>query len=185
MLYPFGYGLSYTDFTQEMENFSDNGDTVSFDVKVTNTGGAAGKYAFIKHFVLNDQETNRCAMLLTYTDEQPMREIYLKPFEMSMKHFEGNSLAVMSSFNFIGDVCAGANPNLLMRFFVMSGDSAEWFCRTGTVLMDIRIQMILSAMEMMRCLDLCSMSRMRLRIQVLQRLYLLCERRARIFSIRL
>lgn len=113
VLYPFGYGLSYTDFTQEMENFSDNGDTVSFDVKVTNTGDAAGKYAFIKHFVLNDQETNRCAMLLTYTDEQPMREIYLKPFEMSVKHFEGNSLAVMSSFNFIGDVCAGANPNLL------------------------------------------------------------------------
>ncbi len=50
---------------------------------------------------------------VTYTDEQPMREIYLKPFEMSVKNFEGNSLAVMSSFNFIGDVCAGANPNLL------------------------------------------------------------------------
>lgn len=72
-----------------------------------------GVYAFIKHFVLNDQETNRCAILLTYTDEQPMREIYLKPLEMSVKHFEGNSLAVMSSFNFIGNVCAGANPNLL------------------------------------------------------------------------
>ena len=50
---------------------------------------------------------------VTYTDEQPMREIYLKPFEMSVKNFEGNSLAVMSSFNFMGDVCAGANPNLL------------------------------------------------------------------------
>ena len=42
-----------------------------------------------------------------------MREIYLKPFEMSVKNFDGKSLAVMSSFNFIGDVCAGANPNLL------------------------------------------------------------------------
>lgn len=72
-----------------------------------------GVYAFIKHFVLNDQETNRCAMLMTYTDEQPMREIYLKPFEMCIKNFEGQSLAVMSSFNFIGDVAAGANPNLL------------------------------------------------------------------------
>ena len=72
-----------------------------------------GVYAFIKHFVLNDQETNRCALLLTYTDEQPMREIYLKPFEMSVKNFEGQSLAVMSSFNFIGDIAAGANPNLL------------------------------------------------------------------------
>lgn len=72
-----------------------------------------GVYAFIKHFVLNDQETNRCALLMTYTDEQPMREIYLKPFEMCIKNFEGQSLAVMSSFNFIGDVAAGANPNLL------------------------------------------------------------------------
>ncbi len=72
-----------------------------------------GVYAFIKHFVLNDQETNRCALLLTYSDEQPIREIYMKPFEMSVKNFEGQSLAVMSSFNFIGHVAAGANPNLL------------------------------------------------------------------------
>ncbi len=41
--YPFGYGLSYTTFEKTMENFADNGDTVSFDVKVTNTGDAAGK----------------------------------------------------------------------------------------------------------------------------------------------
>lgn len=72
-----------------------------------------GVYAFIKHFVLNDQETNRCALLLTYSDEQPIREIYLKPFEMSVKKFEGESLAVMSSFNYIGDIAAGANPKLL------------------------------------------------------------------------
>ncbi|MDO4521614.1 MAG: glycoside hydrolase family 3 C-terminal domain-containing protein [Eubacteriales bacterium] len=41
--YPFGYGLSYTTFEKSMENFKDNGDTVSFDVKVTNTGDVAGK----------------------------------------------------------------------------------------------------------------------------------------------
>jgi len=72
-----------------------------------------GVYAFIKHFVLNDQETNRCSLLLTYADEQAIREIYLKPFEFSVKNFDGKSLAVMSSFNFIGDIPAGANPNLL------------------------------------------------------------------------
>lgn len=72
-----------------------------------------GVYGFIKHFVLNDQETNRCSLLLTYTDEQPLREIFMKPFEMSVKNFEGQSLAVMSSFNFIGDVTTGANPHLL------------------------------------------------------------------------
>ncbi|MCD7880090.1 MAG: glycoside hydrolase family 3 C-terminal domain-containing protein [Clostridiales bacterium] len=43
VLYPFGYGLSYTTFEQTMENFTDNGDTVSFDVTVTNTGTVAGK----------------------------------------------------------------------------------------------------------------------------------------------
>ncbi len=72
-----------------------------------------GVYAFIKHFVLNDQETNRCSMLMTYADEQAIREIYLKPFEYSVKNFDGQSLAVMSSFNFIGDIAAGANPHLL------------------------------------------------------------------------
>ncbi len=72
-----------------------------------------GVYAYIKHFVLNDQETNRCALLLTYTDEQALREIYMKPFEMSVKHFTGQSLAVMSSFNYIGHKPTGANPELL------------------------------------------------------------------------
>ncbi|MCH5327370.1 MAG: fibronectin type III-like domain-contianing protein, partial [Duncaniella sp.] len=41
--YPFGHGLSYTTFTQEITNFSDSGDNVTFDVVVTNTGSMAGK----------------------------------------------------------------------------------------------------------------------------------------------
>ena len=41
--YPFGHGLSYTTFTQEIKNFADNGDNVTFDVEVTNTGDVAGK----------------------------------------------------------------------------------------------------------------------------------------------
>ncbi len=41
--YPFGYGLSYTSFTQAIENFKFDGGKVTFDVKVTNTGSAAGK----------------------------------------------------------------------------------------------------------------------------------------------
>lgn len=82
-------------------------------MNVVNGLQTKGVYAFIKHFVLNDQETNRCSMLLTYTDEQPLREIFMKPFEMSVKNFEGQSLAVMSSFNYVGDIATGANPNLL------------------------------------------------------------------------
>ena len=77
--------------------------------------GAAqfGVYPYLKHFALNDQETNRCGILLTYASEQAMREIYLKPFEIAVKNFQGKSLAVMSSFNWIGTVPACANGNLL------------------------------------------------------------------------
>jgi beta-glucosidase len=41
--YPFGYGLSYTTFTQEMSPIQYTDGTVSFTVTVTNTGSAAGK----------------------------------------------------------------------------------------------------------------------------------------------
>lgn len=43
VLYPFGYGLSYTTFTQEMGKITENDGTISFDVTVTNTGDTAGK----------------------------------------------------------------------------------------------------------------------------------------------
>ena len=48
--YPFGYGLSYTSFTQEISNFTDNGDSISMDVTVTNTGDVAGKSAVEIYF---------------------------------------------------------------------------------------------------------------------------------------
>lgn len=70
-----------------------------------------GVYSFMKHFALNDQETNRMNMLTTWASEQSIREIYLKPFEMSVK--QGGAQAVMSSFNYIGSIYAGANPGLL------------------------------------------------------------------------
>ncbi len=72
-----------------------------------------GMYPYIKHFALNDQETNRCSFLLTYASEQAIREIYLKPFEIAVKNYEGKALAVMSSFNFIGTQPSTANPYLL------------------------------------------------------------------------
>lgn len=70
-----------------------------------------GVYAYIKHFALNDQETNRCNMLMTWANEQSIREIYLKPFEMAVK--EGGAKAVMSAFNYIGTEPAGACSALL------------------------------------------------------------------------
>jgi beta-glucosidase len=106
------------------------------------TLGAAkkGMYAFIKHFALNDQETHRDQLgLVTWANEQSIREIYLKPFEMCIKDFsvtidynepvrdENNKITgyvkkqtqmpatfgVMSSFNRIGTTWAGGNYNLI------------------------------------------------------------------------
>ena len=70
-----------------------------------------GVYAYMKHFALNDQETNRCGMLCTWANEQSIREIYLKPFEIAVK--DGGCQAVMSSFNYIGTTWAGACDELL------------------------------------------------------------------------
>ena len=74
-------------------------------------GAAAhGVYAYVKHFAMNDQETNRCGMLCTWSTEQAIREIYLKPFEIAIK--QGGAQAVMSSFNYIGNRWAGGTKEL-------------------------------------------------------------------------
>jgi beta-glucosidase len=65
----------------------------------------------VKHFALNEQETNRWSRLATWVDEQTLREIYLKPFEHSVK--DGSAGAVMSAFNYIGGIWAGGNGSLL------------------------------------------------------------------------
>ena len=69
-----------------------------------------GVYAYMKHFALNDQEGNRCDMICTWANEQSIREIYLKPFERCVK--DSNCLAVMSSFNYIGNRWAGGSASL-------------------------------------------------------------------------
>jgi beta-glucosidase len=70
-----------------------------------------GVYGYIKHFALNDQETNRMSMICTWSNEQAIREIYLKPFEYCVK--DGNATAVMSSYSYIGTTWAGGDSNLL------------------------------------------------------------------------
>lgn len=69
-------------------------------------------YPYIKHFALNDQETNRNGILCTWTTEQAMREIYLKPFEEAVKAAEPGKLAIMSSYNYIGTTWSSACPQL-------------------------------------------------------------------------
>lgn len=88
-----------------------------------------GVYTFMKHFAVNDQESNRDTNgLLTWLNEQSMREIYLKPFEIAVK--EGKTTAMMSSFNRIGTVWAGGSYELLTEIL-----RDEWGFR-GTVITD-------------------------------------------------
>ena len=104
--------------------------------------GAAtkGMYAFIKHFAVNDQETHRDERgLATFVEEQAIREIYLRPFELTIldnyveievndpvKDEKGETIgyerrtttvpaatAIMTSFNRIGTTWAGGHYNLI------------------------------------------------------------------------
>lgn len=99
---------------RNFEYYSEDG-TLSGYMATAAANGASenGVYPYLKHFALNEQEMNRCSFLLTYADEQAIRELYLRPFEMAVKQFSGRSLAVMSSFVFIGDVYSGENSQLL------------------------------------------------------------------------
>ena len=80
-----------------------------------NAAAGLGVYPYIKHFAANDQETNRCAFLMTYLSEQTLRENVLKPFEIVVKNFdyERGVLAVMSSYNWLGMTPVVSNHELL------------------------------------------------------------------------
>ena len=69
-----------------------------------------GKGGFIKHFALNDTEYHRVGLFVWCT-EQAMREIYLRPFEESIKN--GKASAVMTSFNRVGAVWTGGSQALI------------------------------------------------------------------------
>lgn len=136
--------------------------------------GAADKglYCYVKHFVLNDQEawarqynsgdwgTTDC-VLLTWADEQTMREIYFKAFEIAFKNAEtkikylddnGNvhekvmraATGVMTSFNFIGNTWTGGCKELLTDLL-----RGEWGFE-GFVLTDYTLHDYMYADQMLR-----------------------------------
>lgn len=97
---------------RNFEYYSEDG-TLSGFMGGNEVAGATeqGIMTYVKHFAMNDQETNRTNGLCTWATEQSIREIYLKGFERAFK--DGKSLAVMSSFNSIGARWAGSNSSLL------------------------------------------------------------------------
>ena len=72
---------------------------------------AHGITTYMKHYVLNDQQAAQAEMLCTWVSEQALREIYLKPFELSVK--EGGSNGVMAAWNYVGNQWCGASAPLL------------------------------------------------------------------------
>jgi len=73
----------------------------------------AGVYVYMKHFALNDQETNRTAngQVAVWSQEQAIREIYLKPFQMGVEM--GGAKGIMLAMNRIGTTWTGNHYNLL------------------------------------------------------------------------
>ena len=70
-----------------------------------------GLFAFIKHLVCNDLELNARSGIYIWVNEQSLREMYLRPFEMAVK--DGGALGAMSSFSHLGYKWCGACPELL------------------------------------------------------------------------
>lgn len=72
-----------------------------------------GVYSYIKHFFLNDQETDRNTNgVSTWATEQSMREMYARGFEVAIKEANENNdklLAVMTGYNRVGRVWVGGD----------------------------------------------------------------------------
>lgn len=129
---PFG-GRNY-------EYYSEDGVLAGqYAAAVVQSAKAGGIFFHIKHFALNDQDTNRGDRgnfrnadpyngLCTYAGEQSIREIYLKPFELAIT--EGGANGVMTAYNRIGDTWAGGHYGLLTEVL-----RNEWGMR-GNVLTD-------------------------------------------------
>ncbi len=91
------------------EYFSEDGTLAGYISAAAVKGAASqGVYAYIKHFALYEMNAK---MVCVWSNEQAIREIYLKPFEISVK--VGDAHAVMVSWSFIGIKWAGENSNLL------------------------------------------------------------------------
>lgn len=91
-------------------------------LRTVNAASGKGVVTFLKHFAFNDQETNRNG-LNTFGDEQTLRELYLRPFEIVVRGADENigegktrhnaCTAIMSSYNRIGGTWTGGYKPLI------------------------------------------------------------------------
>lgn len=109
--------------------------------EVTSSSLEHGVYMYVKHFAVNDQEINRLGVA-TWSNEQAIRELYLKAFEIPVK--EGNTTAMMSSFNRLRPVWAGGDDALLNKVL-----RDEWGF-DGMVITDYNYQWFMDADQAIR-----------------------------------
>lgn len=69
-----------------------------------------GVLVYMKHYALNDQETNRMGIAIL-ANEQSVRDLYLKPFEITVR--EGDAHGAMVSMNRIGSSWTGSHYGLM------------------------------------------------------------------------
>ena len=111
-LYAPGMNIHRTPFSgRNFEYYSEDG-LLSGKLGAAQVRGSAsqGVYCYAKHYALNDQESNRLS-LSVWANEQAMRELYFKPFEITVK--EGKTTAMMSSYSHLGTTWAGASKALI------------------------------------------------------------------------
>ena len=115
---------------RNFEYFSEDGYLSGTMVSAQISGiQSQGIYCYLKHFALNDQETNRSdGGLCVWTTEQAMREIYLKPFEIAVK--EADVQGIMTALNRIGAVNVSESSEMLQGVL-----ENEWGFQ-GTVVTD-------------------------------------------------
>mgnify|MGYP004571600813 CR=1 FL=1 len=91
------------------EYFSEDGVLAgNMGAKAVEGAGNYGVYSYIKHFAMYE---GNAKMVSVWSNEQAIREIYLKPFEISVK--QGGANAVMVSWSFLGDKWTGECSNLM------------------------------------------------------------------------
>lgn len=132
-IYAPGMNLHRSPFEGRIYEYYSEDPVLSGEMATAFVSAAANKglRTFCKHFALNEQEYKREVSLCTWADEQTMRELYLKPYEMCVKnakateHYIANNkgewgektfqatTSIMSSFNRIGTTWSGGSSALM------------------------------------------------------------------------
>lgn len=118
---------------RNFEYYSEDGFLAGkFAAAVTYAAREEGTIMFVKHFALNDQDSyrgERFTSIATWCNEQAMREVFLKPFELAVK--EGKALGIMVSMNRIGNTFSGNSSALCIDLL-----RTEWGFN-GTIITDM------------------------------------------------